>query len=225
MLSDYLRAGLRRTALRPLVRRWRTARRHSREIREWQLAGRPAPPPHCIKQRVLRQYAAKYNLKTFVETGTYFGDMVEALCDTFDEIYSIELSSQLHAAARARFDASPNVVLFNGDSANLLPDVLDRLRGPTLFWLDGHYSGDITACGEKQTPILDELRHILSRPEAGHVVIIDDARCFGVDPAYPTIAEVEALVREFRPAGGVVCEDDSIRITPARELASLPAST
>jgi hypothetical protein len=196
------------------VRRWRVARRDAREVRDWQAAGRPVPPPHSVKQRVLREYAAAYRLRVFVETGTYFGDMVAAMLGRFDEIYSIELSGQLHEHARERFRGRPHVHLFLGDSARLLPGILDRLPGPALFWLDGHYSGDITARGDRETPILDELDHIYSRPARGHVVVIDDARCFGVDPAYPARAEVEALVRRRRADVDIVTDADSIRITP-----------
>ena len=50
----------------------------------------PVPPPHVVKQRVLREYAERYELKVFVETGTYRGDMVQAMKPLFDKIYSIE---------------------------------------------------------------------------------------------------------------------------------------
>ena len=90
-----------------------------------------------------------------------------------------------------------------------------RLDRPALFWLDGHYSAGITARGDRDTPVLDELRHILSAQEARHVIVIDDAREFGVDPGYPTAEELTAFIRSMRPSARINIEDDSIRITPS----------
>jgi hypothetical protein len=211
---DHVRTGIRRSPAGPFVHRWRIGQRDAREIRQWDAAGRPVPPPHSLKQRVLRRHAAEYRLRSLVETGTHVGDMVEAMLRSVDDIYSIELSPRLHEQARERFRGNPRVHLVLGDSSRLLPSILDKLTGPALFWLDGHYSGGFTARGDRDTPILAELGHIYSRPDPGHIVIIDDARCFGVDPAYPSLADVEALVRAHRPDVRIVTVDDSIRITP-----------
>ncbi len=61
------------------------------------------PPPTIVKQLVIRQYAWQYGLKTFIETGTYRGDMVDAMRPYFDQIYSIELGKKLYRQARRRF--------------------------------------------------------------------------------------------------------------------------
>jgi hypothetical protein len=75
----------------------------------------------------------------------------------------------------------------------VLLTVLQKLREPTLFWLDGHWSGGITAKGEKETPIVAECEAVLSHPVRGHVILIDDARCFTGENDYPTVAEMRAL--------------------------------
>jgi hypothetical protein len=59
---------------------------------------------------------------------------------------------------------------------------MQRINKPTLFWLGGHYSAGETAQSHKDTPILEGLQHIFDTPDKGHVVIIDDTRCFGIDP-------------------------------------------
>jgi len=74
---------------------WLTRNREGDALAEWERQGRPVPPPHVAKQRVLREYAERYHLKIFVETGTYRGDMVEAMKHLFHKIYSIELSDTL----------------------------------------------------------------------------------------------------------------------------------
>ena len=93
---------------------------------------------------------------------------------------------------------------------------MERLQQPALFWLDGHYSAGDTARGEKDTPLYEELEQILRAPDLGHVIVIDDARCFGSDPAYPTLPALTAYVRSRRPEVEIAVADDSIRITPGR---------
>jgi hypothetical protein len=95
--------------------------------------------------------------------------------------------------------------------------LVNKLEGPALFWLDGHYSGGYTARGEEDTPIYKELSCILEAPEKGHVVIIDDARCFGNDPAYPTIEALKKYIKTKRSDLIIEVNGDSIRITPAKQ--------
>ena len=171
------------------------------------------PVPHMLKQRVIREYAGRFRLRTLVETGTYMGDMVWAMRNEFDDIYSIELDLELHAKAVRRFRARSNVHLYRGDSAAVLDAVLDLLAGPALFWLDGHYSAGVTARSEKDTPVLQEVGMLLSCHERGHVILIDDARCFGHGD-YPSLAELGTLVGE-RPELAMEVADDIIRIAPA----------
>jgi hypothetical protein len=184
------------------------------EVREWIRAGRPVPPPDRVKEDVLRVHAERYGLRVLVETGTYLGDMVECVKGLFERIVTIEISPRLSASARKRFKGSRHVQVLEGDSSRELRRLMLEIDEACLFWLDGHYSGGITARGEKDTPILEELDQILSAPDLGHVVVIDDARCFGTDPSYPTIEELRRFVRERRPNVEIVVENDSIRILP-----------
>ena len=71
------------------------------------------PPPHIVKQLVIREYACKYNLKIFVETGTLRGDMVYAMRPYFEQIYSIELSTRLYRQAKKRFTMTTRTHLAN----------------------------------------------------------------------------------------------------------------
>lgn len=180
-------------------------------VRKW---GKPVPPAHIVKQRTLQSYSKRFGLKILVETGTYYGDMVEAMKDSFDRIYSIELSRELYGKARERFKGATRIELICGDSGVELRNVVSKLDQPALFWLDGHYSGGDTAKGDKDTPIYEELNQILDAPDLGHVIIIDDARCFGSDPAYPRIRELKHFIQSKRSNVDIVVQDDSIRITP-----------
>lgn len=184
------------------------------ELIAWKRKGKPAPPPHIIKQQAIRDYAKRFGLKYLVETGTYCGDMVEAMKDDFDRIYSIELSEELYEKVKKRFEGSETIELIQGDSGIELKNVINRIDQPALFWLDGHYSAGVTARGDKDTPIYKELDHILNAQNRGHVIIIDDARCFGTDSAYPSIEELSDFVKSRRPDASITVQNDSIRITP-----------
>lgn len=196
------------------LRNWQVRKRHKREFSEWLEKGKPVPPPHYVKQQALHTHAEKFGLKILVETGTYYGDMIEAMKTSFDRIYSVELSKQLYEDAQKRFKTDRHVELLQGDSGSEIEKIVKKLDGPALFWLDGHYSGGVTAQASKDTPIYDELSHIFDGPEFNHVIIIDDARCFGTDPAYPTIEDLTKFVKSNKPDVDIDVQDDSIRITP-----------
>jgi hypothetical protein len=168
--------------------------------------------PDVIKQNTVREYASRYGLRTLVETGTYLGDMVAASRGLFERIYTIELSQQLAARATKRFAGATDVQVLQGDSGEVVAGLVKLLQEPALFWLDAHYSAGITARGDVDTPILKELSAILASP-SNHILLIDDARCFGSDPAYPTIEELTRLVHTSRPHRQLVVKDDIIRIT------------
>lgn len=170
--------------------------------------------PHRVKQRIIRDYARRFDLRTLVETGTYMGDMVWAMRNQFDEIHSVELDSRLHARASKRFKSYPRVHLYQGDSGKVLADVIPRLRGPSIFWLDGHYSAGITARGETDTPVLAEIGHVLRATRREHVILIDDARCFG-HGEYPPLDDLRILIGS-RPDLALEVAEDVIRIAPKR---------
>ena len=107
-----------------------------KRLADWEARGCPAPPPHAHKQRVLREYAERYDLRVLVETGTFRGDMVEAMKRTFDQIYSIELSQTLFEEARRRFKSETHIQILQGDSASVLGDVMKKINAPALFcWM------------------------------------------------------------------------------------------
>ena len=180
----------------------------------WSVGGRRGAPPHFVKRRVVLEHARRHSLRTLVETGTYRGDMVEAMRREFDRVISIELSAPLAAAARERFRNAANVTIEQGDSGTVLPRILASLEGPALFWLDGHWSGGETARGERDTPVLAELEHLFADPRPGHVVLVDDARLFDGIAGYPTIENLKDLVRRRRPEWRVSVADDVIRLEP-----------
>ena len=192
----------------------RDAARAARDYFEWKRRSETGPPPHFIKQRALRTIAARYGLRTLVETGTYLGDMVAAMRPHFDRIVSIELAPELARRARTRFAGDARVTILEGDSGALLPQVLASLDRPALFWLDGHYSGGFTARAATDTPVLQELEAIFADRNAGHVVLVDDARLFDGANGYPTLDAMRSLIAARRPNWEFSVRHDSIRLLP-----------
>ncbi|MFN8251446.1 MAG: hypothetical protein U0V75_06150 [Ferruginibacter sp.] len=181
-------------------------------ISQWEASGKQSNPPHAVKRAAMKLYRDKYNLKILVETGTYLGDMVEACKHTFDKVYSVELSEKLYKKATKRFAKDTNVELLCGDSSVKLPEILKKVNQPCLFWLDGHYSGGVTAMGNLECPVREELAAILSHA-VSHVILVDDARLFNGTHDYPTVDEIKQIIASHGKSGSVTVEDDIIRIT------------
>ena len=121
------------------------------------------------------------DVKIFVETGTCTGDTLFNVCNRFDKLYSVELKRELYIKCCSRFANNPNVVLKEGNSEEFLNQICPTLDKPTFFWLDAHWSGsDHTARGNKDVPLLEELRIIVEKCPVNCVVCIDDMRLFGV---------------------------------------------
>lgn len=173
---------------------------------------RPRPAPHGNKQAALREYGRKFGCRVLIETGTFRGDMIAALQGDFAQLHSIELSPELHRAAVERFAGQAHIRIHQGDSAAVLPRLLKEIQEPVLFWLDGHSSGGVTAKGDINTPILAELQTILDHPVRRHVIIIDDAREFGMGKHYPSLERVRRFMAPVY--AGFEVRDDLIRITP-----------
>lgn len=207
MLDPRLVAAWRRLSIHPLIRPLT-----ERRIRlQWHLAGRPVPPPPLVKQAIVKDHLHRFGLRTFVETGTFAGEMTNAVRGHAARIVSIELDPRWHARAIERFRDCPDVELLQGDSATRLPEVLATLAEPALFWLDAHYSGPVTARGVIDSPIVSELEAIRAHPVRGHVVLIDDLRDFNGTGGYPRADDLVGWVRQVDPGAHVDIRDDILR--------------
>lgn len=186
-------------------------------IKDWENSGRPCPPPHIIKQLAIIKYQEISNYSSFVETGTFLGDMIEAQMNNFNQLYSIELSEPLYLKAKKRFEGLPKVEILNGDSGTVLVSLAKELTMPSIFWLDGHYSGGFTAKGDKDCPIIEELDAIFNGGQLKHIILIDDARLFVGKNAYPTIDELKHYISSQSLQYQLNIENDIIALTPNAE--------
>ncbi|MFH1036856.1 MAG: hypothetical protein V1756_02245 [Patescibacteria group bacterium] len=184
------------------------------ELHRWKNGGKCGHPPHLLKQETVKEYARRFGIKSFVETGTYMGKMVEAVKNDFQEIFSVELDENLFEDAKKKFIRYPHIHIIHGDSGKVLSEMLNSIQEPCLFWLDAHYSGGITAKGDIETPIEDELRAIFTHSIPGHVILIDDACDFIGKDDYPTIEQLKNRVSNYRSELIFEIKDNIIRIHP-----------
>jgi hypothetical protein len=179
----------------------------------WILRGRPSRSPHLLKQKVVREYGDNFGLKTLVETGTYYGEMVAAMKDRFERIYSIEYVPELAERATRKFARDEHIRILCGDSRVVMPEVLALLTGPALFWLDAGYYGWVGIRSKSNEQRLSaELEMILSHPYP-HMILLDDARGLTGRDGIPSVEDVKAYVESTFPQRTVEVKYDIMRIT------------
>lgn len=184
------------------------------EVLVWNTTGKTVPMPHREKMEVLFKYINKYQPEIFVETGTYLGQTVDYLEKYFEQIYSVELDRKLYKNAKKLFAGNKRIKILQGDSAIVLGRIIKSIKYPTLFWLDAHYSGGITAKGNKNTPVLKELTAITKNMPKGSVILIDDAREFNGKSDYPKLEVIKNFIAKKLPGYKINVEQDIIRICP-----------
>lgn len=187
--------------------------RRTPEIVHWLRSGCSEVAPHPVKMMVVQSYLKRFAIDEFIETGTYLGDTLAHIARSGIRCTSIELSRALYEAACDRFSGHKNVTLVQGDSGQVLPELIKDIDRPALFWLDGHYSSGITASAGTHTPINAELQAILNHPVKQHVTLIDDARCFDGRSDYPHLDDLLRVVREHGAYDAEVSAD-IIRLIP-----------
>lgn len=180
----------------------------------WLLRGRPAPDNHIYKVKRIIATADRYRCTVFIETGTFYGQTVNAVKKSFEMVLSVELFVPLYNYNKKAFANNDNVTIYFGDSSSELKKMIDKSIGSILFWLDGHYSGGGTACGDIESPILAELETIKSNRNDMHCILIDDARLFTGTHGYPTLDKTISMLLEINPNYQIDIDCDCIVAVP-----------
>lgn len=186
------------------------------ELYLWNKRKRLPPTPQVVKHQIVRDMAKKYNIDTLVETGTYVGNMIDANKNNFDRIFSIELDSKLFVRAQRKFIKFKKIKLMKGNSSKILPLILKRINQASIFWLDAHYSGKLTAKDKVNTPILSELKFIFADKPKNHIILIDDANYFTGKNDYPAISTLRNLVLKEYPEHKFKIRYNVIYIYPSK---------
>ena len=181
----------------------------------WVLKGRPFPEPPHLKRKAVLLVASEVSFGAFVETGTYRGDMLARIASKTEipTVQSIELDHDLAMRAIRRFHKQGRVKIHCGDSGELLQQLTESLPVPALFWLDGHFSGGVTALGDTVTPILNELKAIDACQRSSDVILIDDVRLFDGTDGYPTLDHLIEFIHELNPYWKCSVTGDMLKIT------------
>ena len=177
----------------------------------------PASPEVASLVQALQK---TFDLRTFIETGTFLGDSAAWASQRFERVYTIERSEDLWQRAQQRLAPLDNVTCLWGDSRQALKSLTTTAQERTLFWLDAHWSGDDTYGEKDECPLSDELEVILgNRP--GSYVLIDDARLFLSPPPlphnpanWPAVDQVVGLLSKHG-LYVVVLEDVIVAVPPA----------
>ena len=174
-----------------------------------------------LPQQLATGLRDRLGLTRAIETGTYRGAGTRRLARLFPRVTTVEISEQLARAATEALAEVPGVEVRQGSSREVLRSVVDPAQ-PTLYWLDGHWSGGVTGGKEDECPVLAELEAIA----AGHeddVVLIDDARLFLAPPPpphdaaqWPNMGELVEAIGRAKPGHEVLVAHDVVVAVPAR---------
>lgn len=112
------------------------------------------------------------------------------------QIHSIEINDKKFNRASKRFAKRKRIHIHHGSSPDVLSEILDSFKTPTLFWLDAHFNST------DPLPLRDELATITNgRDVSGDVFLIDDLKMFITDEDEEF--EAKEPFRGERPGGGV----------------------
>jgi hypothetical protein len=154
--------------------------------------------PHSYsKVRQIRALASRTHSRVFIEAGTFLGNTAMRCSRDFERVITIELDANLFRQAKAYLLHRRNVRCLEGDALKLLPSILEEAEvGDALIFLDGHFSGGVTAQGELTEPACEELTVLARHKDKINAVIVDDFRCFGRDKGWPKRSRLLATIEE-----------------------------
>lgn len=173
--------------------------------------------PWHLTNNFLEYLKKIFYITFFVETGTAGGETAFVASSVFDEVYTVELSEELFAAAKNKFKTQNNMHFYQGNSPLFLQTIIPQVQGKILFWLDAHYSGGKTARGDKDTPIFEELDAIKNSNCHDAIIMIDDLRFFyAKNGSYPPFEELIKHIVSINPTYQIVAMGDILLAYPAK---------
>jgi hypothetical protein len=143
--------------------------------------------PHSFsKVRQIKALARRTNSRVFVEAGTFLGNTAMRCSSAFEKVITIELDAKLFQQAKNYLSRRANVLCLEGDALKILPTVLEKSDvADALIFLDGHFSGGVTAHGDLAEPACEEIALLARYKSKINAIVVDDFRCFGRDKGWP----------------------------------------
>lgn len=162
----------------------------------------------------------QYPNDILVETGSGLGGGIQyAITAGFKEIHSIEINKNNHDYCVKVFCNNKNIHLYLGDSIDVLPQILSKIKTKATFLLDAHVMSVADIHGKFLCPVLEELKMIiLHSKELGikHSVLIDDLKLFnGMVESFGNIkvSDIKKIVDDLDPSYTFHVGKKSIGIT------------
>jgi hypothetical protein len=131
---------------------------------------------------LMRSLWIRFGVRQFVETGTLEGHTAALAATMIPVVHTVEISRSMYDKAIPECRNASNITRHLGASVDVIPVLLPSLKEPTLWYLDGHWSGIGPKLGV-ECPVLDELALLRNRPD--DVIVVDDARLFIKPPGPP----------------------------------------
>jgi hypothetical protein len=177
--------------------------------------------PHSFtKFLVINRLRKRTGATVLIEAGTYRG-VTSARCScVFDRVYTIELDTKLAGLAKTYLARRKNVTVIQGNALQVIPELLkNRELKNVLLFLDGHFSGGETACGDIPEPAAEELKLVAAYKDKIRAIVIDDFRSFGTEPTFPKKSDLLKSAEElFGSAFNIAVFLDQLIITPKTEV-------
>lgn len=172
-------------------------------------------PYSYSKFRNIKSAARRTGATQMIETGTYLGNTAMRCAPHFQKLYTIELDKDLAASAAAYLAKRKNVEVIQGDALAELPKILERPEVKDLLvFLDGHFSGGITAHGDVPEPACEEIEVLGRFKDKIRSIVIDDFRCFGNDAGWPTkSALLHSVETHFNDGFDISVHLDQVLVT------------
>lgn len=158
--------------------------------------------PHSYtKFRLINRMRKETQAKCLIETGTFLGTTADRCARVFEKVYTIELDEKLAQNAAHFLSRRRNVKVLQGDARDRLAEILgtDEAASAIIF-LDGHFSGGVTACGDLPEPAVELIRILSDFQEKIKGILIDDFRCFGTEPGFPSKSDLFKAAEIYFPS-------------------------
>jgi len=155
--------------------------------------------PHSYtKFLTINRLRKETGARIFIEAGTFHGVTAERCASVFERVFTIELDEKLYERAAKRLARKRNIEAIRGDALIALPKVLeDESVSDALIFLDGHFSGGETAHGDLAEPAVEELEVLSKYRNKIKAIVVDDFRCFGTEPGYPSKSDLFKGAEEY----------------------------
>lgn len=127
-----------------------------------------------IHKGLVKSLSKKYKLKVLIETGTFAGESALWAEGEGFIVHTVEVSKDRWENLDNTFSGKENIHLYRGNSTVMLEEILGELKKPALIFLDAH-SLDLN----HEPPVLKEIE-VIGKCKTKHIVMIDDARLFGM---------------------------------------------